>query len=96
MTKVDRKTAKVMLNELLGLCDCTHPKCEEKRKTLRAAVLDAMTGGVPEGYVLVPKVPTPEMIEAGLKASHRMYECAEPADTWNVMIAAGPQKEDKQ
>ncbi len=41
---------------------------------------------VPEGYVLVPIVPTKEMLEAGWAPA--LSEDA--ADTWEAMVAASP------
>jgi hypothetical protein len=55
----------------------------------RAAVLAAMrkAGGVPEGWQLVPKLPTPEM--SAWKNTGMHYPLAERI--WDVMLAAAPQ-----
>lgn len=52
---------------------------------------------VPEGWVAVPKVPTPEMLAAAASCQDRSnienYGApAEPADTYAAMLAAAPQE----
>ncbi len=76
----DRKTAEALLDEYDD-AQTYGPTIEAVDKA-RAAVLDAMT--TPEGWVLVPKVPTPEM-----KA--KFYGST---GTWADVLAAGPQPKD--
>jgi hypothetical protein len=62
-------------------------RCPE-RDQARAAVLAAMRkGGVPEGWQLVPKVPTEEMEEAGWIDKEDVCPC----DIYTAMLAAAPQ-----
>lgn len=63
-----------------------------------AAVLAAMRkGGVPDGWQLVPKVLTPEMVEATRTAENKYFSMPNAAEIepdqmfWEAMLAAAPQ-----
>jgi hypothetical protein len=70
--------------------------CEgfKKLPAMRAA-LEAVAPflrGVPEGWKLVPKKPTPEMIAAGREMSGQpVYEESEAKNIWDDMFTAAPQ-----
>jgi hypothetical protein len=93
---VDRKTAEAMLYEFESALG---RNSRDDIPAARAALLDAMT--LPDGRVLVPKVPTPAMLEAGVL--YRMRTSLSPDNPWPkdtaslylAMLAAAPQKEDK-
>jgi hypothetical protein len=97
---VDRKTAEAMLYEFESALG---RNSRDDIPAARAAVLDAMT--LPDGRVLVPKVPTQEMMEAGYKAvgSHHYEPGCRERQGWGqqanyiytAMLAAAQQKEDK-
>jgi Lar family restriction alleviation protein len=55
------------------------------------AYIDGRTAGtVPDGYVLVPEVPTPSMCRAGFLVSEAEHD---PAGVYRAMIAATPERE---
>jgi hypothetical protein len=105
----DRKIAEAMLDKYERESDLARSMhgvgaAEQRQVALqaRAAVLDAMM--VPEGWQLVPKVPTPEMVMAGWQ---RGQEHPLPVNglgiltdrgcghVYTAMLAEAPQKEDK-
>jgi hypothetical protein len=99
---VDRKAAEALLDNLTVAvaanenCDGYDPlgTIAKELDEARAAVLDAMT--LKEGWVLVPKVPTNEMLEQmNGYAFTDQEEAFHAVDCYTAMLAAAPQKEDK-
>ncbi len=100
----DRKTAEAMLDKYERESDLARSMhgvgaAEQRQVALqaRAAVLDAMT--VPEGWQLVPKVPTDDMLVEGAARVRDFYEKTgqypRTKAMYAAMLAAAPQKEDK-
>lgn len=52
-------------------------------------------GGVPDGYVLVPKEPTAEMIKCGDDYSEKWFNVCSTGEVYRVMLAAAPKGETK-
>lgn len=67
-----------------------------KNPSAKQEPLYAHPAPIPEGYVLVPKEPTPEMIEAFNKVPEMAYNPASKyrtIHTWQAMLAAAPKPE---
>ena len=100
----ERRKAQSILDRLINqppICRCEEDDCQaakthyiltDELKTVRAA-LSSISRHVPEGWVLVPKEPTLEMIKAG--SSHRGDYAS---NTYAAMLASAPPhpKEDRR
>lgn len=56
-----------------------------------SAIRDISSITLPEGYVLVPVVPTPEMKEAGIRERMKSPANINPCVEWPAMLAARPE-----